>query len=137
MADDDAEVEDLEDLYRLISDEEAEKLARQAENRLRRAKINVGQHVKRGEPLGDLAYDVVALIAVQVLEGTIVAKTPAQARDLVTVFHQVARLETGKSTSNSEIVTRDEREARIREITEAARDRAATTLELVKDTGTD
>lgn len=127
--------DDLEEMFKLISDDEAIKIAVEQEHRVRRARLNPGAALLKDGKLADAAYEVVAKVAVLILEGTIPIKTASQARDVAAVFHQIARLEAGKSTSNAELLTRDDREARIRELSEAAATRAEG-LHLVKDTGT-
>lgn len=121
MADDD--VEDLERLFKLVTDEEAEELARDNLMRLKRARLNVGAAVDRKD-IGGIAYEVVAKIAVLILEGTIPIRTAGQAKDVASVFHQIARLEAGKSTANVETLTRADREAKVAELAEAAAERA-------------
>ncbi len=126
MADDDlGDIDDLERVFKLLSDEEAEQLARDQQTRVKRARINPGSAIPRSE-LGAVAYEVVAKIAVLILEDTIKVRTAAQARDVASVFHQIARLESGQSTQNVEM-TREDRITKIGELADAAAERAGRT----------
>ena len=111
------EMAELEERFAQITDEEALSIRLDNERRLARARMNVGAMVGR-EGLGELAYEVVAKIAVEILEGTIVVRTPSQARDVASVFHNIARLEAGKPTQLVGSMTRDERQQRIIELAE-------------------
>ena len=127
-----ADVDDLERLFKLVSDEEALMLTQANRSRLARARLNVGAIVARGE-IGALAYEVVAKIAVEILEGTIPIRTAGQAKDVASIFHQIARLEAGKSTANIETLTREERVARVSELAAEAAERSEARLKLVSD----
>lgn len=136
MADDEGdEIADLEKLWKLLSDEEAEQLRRDNETRVKRARLNPGAAVAKDE-IGGLALEVVAMIGVKILEGSIPIRTAGQARDVAVAFHQIARLEQGKSTSNVADMPRADREALVAELAAAASERAADRergLRLVQD----
>lgn len=125
MADDDDDLDDeiakLEALFKELTDAEAEQLARDMHTRAARARLNPGSAIKT-EDLGDVSYEVVKMMAVLILEGTVKVRTPAQARDVAQVFHNIARLETGKSTANAEM-SREDRERAVAELAQAAADR--------------
>lgn len=133
----DDEIARLEELFKELSDEEAEKIGRDMQMRARRARLNPGSAIADSD-VGAVAYEVVKMVAVLILEGTVKIRTASQARDVAAIFHQIARLETGKSTANAEL-SRSEREAAIAELTEAAAKRAeerAEGLRLVRDDDT-
>lgn len=138
MADDDDvddEIAELEKLWKILSDEEAEQLRRDNETRHKRARLNPGAAVPRDE-IGGMALEVVAMIGVKILEGTIPIRTAGQARDVAVAFHTIARLELGKSTSNVADMSRSDREALVAELAQAASERAADRergLRLVQD----
>lgn len=130
------EIKRLEEMWKLLSDEEAEELARNNETRYKRARLNPGAAVPDSE-MGAVAYEVVKKIAVMILEDTIKIRTAGQARDVASIFHQIARLETGKSTANAEL-SREDRERAVRELAESAAERMEQReagLRVVRDSG--
>lgn len=117
--------DDLEPLYKILTDEDALRLATEQQYRYKRARLNPGAPVLEAGALGDVALEVVASVAVKILEGTIEIRTAGQARDVAAVFHQIGRLEMGKSTSNPGDLPREERERMVAELANAAAERAA------------
>lgn len=79
------------------------------------------------EVLKGAAAAVLFEVAEKILVGEIPINTAREAASVADTFFNILRLESGQSTSNVEHLTHDEKLARIKEMQEEARKRAAAT----------